>query len=144
MSGSALLSAVYGYEVTSYDDELVKVVESAVNKISEAALAGNFYVNTIPWLKFVPSWLPGAAWKRTAIAWRKEIDRMVNVPYDWTKQQIAAGIAAPSVASQILDRLWNRSICLVTLRARDYPNVLFSLNPFKIPSTNPIQLGIPC
>ncbi|KAG8716279.1 hypothetical protein FRC09_015922, partial [Ceratobasidium sp. 395] len=105
MSGSTLLSSVYGYEVTSCDDELVKVVESAVHKISEAALAGNFYVNTIPWLKFIPSWFPGAAWKRTAIAWRKEIDRMVNAPYDWTKQQIAAGIAAPSVVSQMLRQM---------------------------------------
>jgi hypothetical protein len=41
MSGSTLLSSVYGYEVSSYDDGLVKVVENAVHRISEAALSGS-------------------------------------------------------------------------------------------------------
>ncbi|KAG9090639.1 hypothetical protein FRC06_000946 [Ceratobasidium sp. 370] len=105
MSGSTLLSSVYGYEVTSCDDELVKAVESAVHRISEAALAGNFYVNTIVWLKYIPSWFPGATWKRTANAWRKEIDQMVNVPFNWAKNQIASGTAAPSVVSQMLSQM---------------------------------------
>ncbi|KAG8738891.1 hypothetical protein FRC10_006408 [Ceratobasidium sp. 414] len=105
MSGSTLLSSVYGYEVTSSGDELVKVVENAVHRISEAALAGNFYVNTIVWLKYIPSWFPGAAWKRTANAWRKEIDQMVNVPFNWAKNQIASGTAAPSVVGQMLGQM---------------------------------------
>jgi 2-keto-3-deoxy-L-rhamnonate aldolase RhmA len=46
MSGSTLLSAVYGYEVNSSEDELVKVVENAVHRISEAALAGSEYNDT--------------------------------------------------------------------------------------------------
>lgn len=104
MSGSTLLSSVYGYEVSSSNDGLVKTVESAVHRISEAALAGNFYVNTILWLKYVPSWLPGAKWKRTANAWRKEIDEMVNVPFNWTKDQIANGHAAPSILRQMLSQ----------------------------------------
>ncbi|QRW11771.1 cytochrome P450 family protein [Ceratobasidium sp. AG-Ba] len=102
MSGSTLLYSVYGYEVTSDNDELVKVVESAVHKISKAALAGNFYVNAINWLKYIPSWFPGASWKRTANAWRREVDQMVHVPYDWAKRQIASGTEMPSVVRQML------------------------------------------
>ncbi|KAF8594593.1 cytochrome P450 [Ceratobasidium sp. AG-I] len=104
MSGSTLLSSVYGYEVSSSNDSLVKTVESAVHRISAAALAGNFHVNSIAWLKYVPSWLPGAEWKRTANAWRKEIDEMVNIPYNWTKDQIANGHAAPSILRQMLSQ----------------------------------------
>ncbi|ELU38086.1 cytochrome P450 [Rhizoctonia solani AG-1 IA] len=81
MSGSTLLSSVYGYEVSSYDDGLVKVVENAVHRI-------NFYVNTIVWMKYIPAWMPGAAWKRTANAWRRDVQEMVNVPYSWAKDQI--------------------------------------------------------
>lgn len=40
----------------------------------------------------MPSWLPGAKWKRTANAWRKEIDEMVNIPYNWTKDQIVSSL----------------------------------------------------
>jgi hypothetical protein len=31
---------------------------------SEAALPGRYLVNNLPFLKYVPSWLPGAGWKR--------------------------------------------------------------------------------
>lgn len=102
MSGSTLLSSVYGYEVSSSCDELVKVVENAVHRISEAALSGNFYVNTIVWMKYIPAWMPGAGWKRTANAWRKEVKEMVNVPYNWAKDQIAEGTAPHSILKQML------------------------------------------
>ncbi|CAE6458090.1 hypothetical protein ACGC1H_006834 [Rhizoctonia solani] len=102
MSGATLLSSVYGYEVSSYDDSLVKVVENAVHRISEAALSGNFYVNTITWMKYIPAWMPGASWKRTANAWRKEVQQMVNVPYNWAKDQISRGIAPHSIVGQML------------------------------------------
>jgi hypothetical protein len=49
-------------------------------------------VNTITWLKYIPSWLPGAAWKRTANDWRNEVDQMVNIPYNWAKGQIVSDI----------------------------------------------------
>jgi hypothetical protein len=41
MSGSTLLSSVYGYEVSTSNDSLVKIVENAVHRLSEAALAGS-------------------------------------------------------------------------------------------------------
>ncbi|CAE6457819.1 unnamed protein product [Rhizoctonia solani] len=102
MSGATLLSSVYGYEVSSYNDSLVKVVENAVHRISEAALSGNFYVNTITWMKYIPAWMPGASWKRTANAWRNEVQQMVNVPYHWAKDQISRGIASHSIVGQML------------------------------------------
>ncbi|KAG8685209.1 hypothetical protein FRC09_014892, partial [Ceratobasidium sp. 395] len=40
MSGATLLSAVYGYEVTSAHDPLVEVVENALNHMCEAAVPG--------------------------------------------------------------------------------------------------------
>jgi hypothetical protein len=41
MSGSTLLSAVYGYEVTSAHDPLVRVVEKALDHLNEAAVPGS-------------------------------------------------------------------------------------------------------
>ncbi|QRV86904.1 cytochrome P450 family protein [Ceratobasidium sp. AG-Ba] len=105
MSGSTVLSAVYGYEVTSADDPLVKIVETAVAHLSEAGIPGNFYVNVIPWLRFFPSWFPGTGWKQTAEQWRAEMDEMVNVPFDWAKEQIAQGVARPSMIKTLLHEL---------------------------------------
>ncbi|CAE7138903.1 unnamed protein product, partial [Rhizoctonia solani] len=107
MTGSTLLSAVYGYEVTSAHDPLVKVMEHALDHLSDAAIPGNFFVNTIPWLRHVPEWFPGTEWKQTVKAWRKERDEMVDVPFYWTKRQIASGTAPHSILRSLLGELEN-------------------------------------
>ncbi|KAG9080012.1 hypothetical protein FRC06_007183, partial [Ceratobasidium sp. 370] len=63
LTAANILSTVYGYQPAYPLDDLVKIVETALSRLCEAGVAGNFYVNTIPWLKFVPAWLPGASWK---------------------------------------------------------------------------------
>ncbi|CAE6444816.1 unnamed protein product [Rhizoctonia solani] len=104
MAGSTLLMAVYGYEVTSANDSLVKVVEDAVEGFSQAVIVSNYFVNTAPWLQYIPEWFPGASWKAKANAWRHQKDLMLHVPYEWTKKQMAAGTAVPSMLSFWLTR----------------------------------------
>ncbi|QRW24870.1 cytochrome P450 family protein [Rhizoctonia solani] len=104
MAGSTLLMAVYGYEVTSPDDSLVKVVEDAVEGFSQAVIVSNYFVNTVPWLQYLPEWFPGASWKAKANAWRYQKDLMLGIPYEWTKNQMAAGTATPSMLSFWLTR----------------------------------------
>lgn len=52
------------------------------------AQPGRWFVEIFPWLRFVPTWMPGAGFKRRA-AWVRE--RMRNIdrfPFNWTKEQI--------------------------------------------------------
>ncbi|KAG8723938.1 hypothetical protein FRC09_001047 [Ceratobasidium sp. 395] len=107
MTAAILLSCLYGYDASHPFDELVYLVETAVDKVCEAASTSNFYVNTIPWLKYVPSWLPGAGWKRQANAWRVEKDKLQNDPFEWTKLRMAAGTATPSVVKSLLTQVVN-------------------------------------
>jgi hypothetical protein len=48
MAGSTLLMAVYGYEVTSANDSLVKVVEAAVEGFSQAVIVSSKYDSDLP------------------------------------------------------------------------------------------------
>ncbi|CUA67994.1 O-methylsterigmatocystin oxidoreductase [Rhizoctonia solani] len=109
MTGSMVLSAVYGYEVTSAHDPLVEAVENAVDHLADAAIPGNFFVNTMPWLRYVPEWFPGTGWKQIVKAWRKERDEMVDAPFNWTKRQIASGTAPHSILRSLLVELDNKS-----------------------------------
>ncbi|CAE6493549.1 unnamed protein product [Rhizoctonia solani] len=102
MLGSQILSCVYGYEVTSSDDEIIKLAESASLHIGQAIFPLNFMVNIMPGLKRVPSWVPGAGWKAVAREWKEEFLRTISLPYEYTVAQMAAGTAVPSVLSQIL------------------------------------------
>jgi hypothetical protein len=39
-------------------------------------------------VKYVPSWFPGAGFKRTAIRWSKTLENTVNKPHIFVKEQI--------------------------------------------------------
>ncbi|QRW09454.1 cytochrome P450 family protein [Ceratobasidium sp. AG-Ba] len=105
MTASMILSSVYGYDASYPSDSLVELVESSVRHLSEAGMPAKFYVNTIPWLKYIPSWFPGAGWKRKAEFWRAEKERTINEPYEWTKSQMAAGTALPSIVKNLVTDL---------------------------------------
>ncbi|CAE6448951.1 unnamed protein product [Rhizoctonia solani] len=91
MAGSTILMTVYGYDVTSAEDRLFKVVETAVEGFSQALLVSNYLVNTFHWLEYVPEWFPGANWKIKANAWRLQLDRMLRVPFEWTRNKMSTG-----------------------------------------------------
>ncbi|KAG9074745.1 hypothetical protein FS749_013664 [Ceratobasidium sp. UAMH 11750] len=92
-----IMSTVYGYTVTSSDDYFVRSVQTVIENFSHAALPGNFLVNLIPWLKYVPEWVPGTEWKRTIRGWRQQRDSIIQETYDWAKAQISDGTAEPSM-----------------------------------------------
>ncbi|CAE6364756.1 unnamed protein product [Rhizoctonia solani] len=69
---------------------------------SQAAMFTNFFVNIFPSLTHTPDWFPGTGWKRVAREWRAFKDYAQTVPYEWTKSQLAAGTAEPSLLSMLL------------------------------------------
>ncbi|CAE6500431.1 unnamed protein product [Rhizoctonia solani] len=97
-----ILSSVYGYTVKNTDDPLVRDNATLVENFTVAAIPGNFLVNFIPWLKYVPQWFPGAKWKRTIVEWRRLKERVMNEPYEQAKAQIASGFAPPSIVQTYL------------------------------------------
>jgi hypothetical protein len=46
-----------------------------------AGVPGAFLVESIPLLKYLPSWVPGAGFKKKAKQWRKEAIKMMEVPF---------------------------------------------------------------
>ncbi|KAF8756107.1 Pre-mRNA-splicing factor SF3a complex subunit 2 (Prp11) [Rhizoctonia solani] len=105
MAGSTLLMAVYGYEVTSPDDSLVKVVEDAVEGFSQAVIVSNYFVNTVPWLQYLPEWFPGSVVEgesqRLALSKRSDVGYPLRMDEE---SNGAAGTATPSMLSFWLTR----------------------------------------
>ncbi|KAH7334815.1 cytochrome P450 [Rhizoctonia solani] len=97
-----ILSTVYGYTVEDTNDSLVRDTVTAIDNFCVAAIPGNFMVNFIPWLKYVPEWVPGTQWKRKLKEWRRLKKKITEGPYNWTKAQIASGSAAPSMIKSYL------------------------------------------
>ncbi|KAF9020326.1 cytochrome P450 [Hymenopellis radicata] len=99
-----VLRITYGYEVLHEGDEMVKLVNNAMEELSVASTPGAFLVDFIPMLKSLPDWFPGAGFKRTAKMWAKDLEDMINVPFEHVKAEMARGQALDSFVSGILQQ----------------------------------------
>ncbi|KIP07729.1 hypothetical protein PHLGIDRAFT_89231 [Phlebiopsis gigantea 11061_1 CR5-6] len=90
-AGGIILQMGYGYRVKDGADPLVQLVDRALDGLTAAATPGSFLVDIVPALRFVPSWFPGASWKRKAASWRAETRAMADVPFEMAKDEAAHG-----------------------------------------------------
>ncbi|KAF8668099.1 cytochrome P450 [Rhizoctonia solani] len=100
--GSATFRLAYGYHLKDDKDPFFLNAVQASHRIFNATMPNNFLVNVFPALAYIPDWLPGAGWKRTAKEWREHKNHAVTAPYEWTKQEVASGNFEPSVLSALL------------------------------------------
>ncbi|KAF9043239.1 cytochrome P450 [Panaeolus papilionaceus] len=103
LAGGVILKLTYGYEVVDGEDPFVNLIEGANANFNAATVPGAFPVDFFPILKKLPEWLPGGGFLKTAKEWKADTDAMVEVPYQYTKDQMAAGTAIPSFVSTSLE-----------------------------------------
>ncbi|KAF4616644.1 hypothetical protein D9613_008324 [Agrocybe pediades] len=102
MASEAVISITYGLEVQPKDDPYIAIAEEGVQPLSIAAVPGAFLVDTIPILKYVPEWMPGAGFKRKAREWTQLSRRMVEEPFSATKKLMTEGVCPSSFVSDSL------------------------------------------
>ncbi|KAF8199316.1 cytochrome P450 [Mycena galopus ATCC 62051] len=95
MVGEVIISAVYGIDTLPVNDPYIALVEDAMKSFSDAMVPGRFLVDSIPILKYVPEWFPGADFKRIAREGRKLAEAVRDVPFSETKRQMASGVSKP-------------------------------------------------
>jgi len=105
MAGAITIAIAYGLEIQAEDDPYIEIAEQALIGLAASAAPGAFLVDSIPILKYVPEWMPGAGWKRKAKEWCGWTMKLLEVPFAAAQQEIAAGTAKPSFVSLCLGNL---------------------------------------
>ncbi|KAG6330774.1 hypothetical protein ID866_8315 [Astraeus odoratus] len=99
---SIILRITYGYKTVDGDDPLVDLAHVANSQLSLSTSPGVYYVDFVPLMKYLPSWLPGTGFKRKSKEYAAVIHDLVEIPYNWVKAELAAGTALPSLAARLL------------------------------------------
>ncbi|KAJ2926328.1 hypothetical protein H1R20_g10780, partial [Candolleomyces eurysporus] len=105
LTAEIILSVAYGIEIQQENDPYIKISEDANQGAIIAGVPGAFLVDTIPILKYVPAWFPGASFKRKAREWYKMTRAMVEVPYADAKKRIESGNPTVSILQTNLQRI---------------------------------------
>jgi len=105
MAGETIMSIAYGLETLPENDPYVVAAETGARSVVSAAVPGTFLVDAFPFLKHVPEWVPGAGFQKKAREWKKIARYMVDLPFEATKQNIAAGVSRPCFVSNSLQKM---------------------------------------
>ncbi|KAJ6576166.1 cytochrome P450, partial [Mycena vulgaris] len=100
-----VMSVAYRIDVLPVGDPYTALAYAAGPTLAKAGVPGKYLVNSLPILKYVPSWLPGAGFKRKAKEWRKLTRAMADVPLAETRRQMELGMAPPSFTADRLQAL---------------------------------------
>lgn len=88
MAGAIILMITYGYSVKEGTDSYVDIADRVLDEFAQATTPGAFLVDTLPILRFVPSWFPGVRFQRLATLWREHLVQMVETPFQLVKTQM--------------------------------------------------------
>ncbi|KAG5938821.1 hypothetical protein E4U53_007933 [Claviceps sorghi] len=102
-AAAIILKIVYGYSIESHKvDPLVVGIEHGMDVFCKTVLPFSWAVDIVPQLRHLPSWLPGVSFHKIARQWARFSRGMVDVPYDFVKQQISRGTFRPSYVAHYL------------------------------------------
>ncbi|KIJ94934.1 hypothetical protein K443DRAFT_11723 [Laccaria amethystina LaAM-08-1] len=101
--GSTIMSITYGLPVLESDDPYITLAEEVLQGASEAGIPGTFLVDLLPFLKYVPSWFPGAGFKRKAAHYAAINAEVANQPFITVQTKLAEGTAIPCILTSLLE-----------------------------------------
>ncbi|KAK7043906.1 hypothetical protein VNI00_008072 [Paramarasmius palmivorus] len=107
MFAATIMDIAYGIRVEKRSDPYIEIAETALEGLSAAAVPGAYLVDSIPLLKYVPAWFPGAGFQKQAAYWKTLSSAMAHRPYNTVKEAFAKGEAKPSIVASLLENLPN-------------------------------------
>ncbi|KAF9562064.1 cytochrome P450 [Agrocybe pediades] len=105
---ATIMDVTYGIKVKDFDDPYIIRAERSLEGLAAAGVPGSFLVDFVPALKYVPSWFPGASFKRKAAVWRRYNGEVAGIPFQYVEDKYEQGSAPPSVAASMIGRLPNK------------------------------------
>ncbi|KAH9962377.1 cytochrome P450 [Russula dissimulans] len=106
-AGTVIIRIAYGYEAEQKEDPIIALVDSksVMRNFNRLRNPGTHLVDFIPFLKYVPSWFPGAGFKRMTSMAKRLLQENAEVPFQFSIKEMAKGTAQTSLVSKnILDR----------------------------------------
>ncbi|KIJ51980.1 hypothetical protein M422DRAFT_243553 [Sphaerobolus stellatus SS14] len=104
-AGAIIIEIAYGIEVQAENDPYLTNAHKVLHAISEAGTPGNFLVDVLPWMKYIPAWVPGAEFQRKAAIWRQNVADMLELPFRETRRRMGEGNADQCFVSSHLSEI---------------------------------------
>ncbi|KJA29694.1 hypothetical protein HYPSUDRAFT_125785 [Hypholoma sublateritium FD-334 SS-4] len=105
MAGETIMEITYGINSPSASEKYIDAAEEALGEMLQAGVPGAYMVDSWPFLKFIPEWVPGAAFQRKARECRKLTKKVLEAPFAEVMKQMAKGITSPCFTTMSLEKI---------------------------------------
>ncbi|KAF2635053.1 cytochrome P450 [Massarina eburnea CBS 473.64] len=107
-AGSVILRITYGYTAIAHgNDPLVDLAGKTMEQFADATVTGKWFVDILPCLRYLPEWLPGMQFKKTARLMATQLAQCADQPYGFVKQQMKDKRNKTSFLSQCIADIGN-------------------------------------
>lgn len=110
-----ILEVIYGKSIDHPDHPYLKYADTAAEAGIEAFLPGNLLVEFLPFLQYMPSWFPGAGFKRRLPKWYADSRGLHNFTFEDSKAEFVSHVVTfvfhtdvfHSRLAELLSLLWS-------------------------------------
>ncbi|KAI0029065.1 cytochrome P450 [Vararia minispora EC-137] len=100
-TGAILLRLAYGVSAREENDPYLLRARSVMKQFFKAIEPGAFLVDTIPWLRYIPWWMPGSGFLKTAAEWRENYYKLADEPMLEAQQKTPNSFVAQTVQNDV-------------------------------------------
>jgi hypothetical protein len=102
--GVVILRISHGYRPTTEDDSLVRIADEATDQLNTLLTPGQFAVDVLPFLRYIPEWFPGGGFHKIAREMRHTLFDMTEKSYEFVLDQMVRRNAS-SLSLEFLKKL---------------------------------------
>ncbi|KAJ2919895.1 hypothetical protein MD484_g610, partial [Candolleomyces efflorescens] len=108
--GGFIMSLAYGIPVKAHGDPHLEFSELSVRTVLEETTPGSNFVDVLPLLKYIPSWFPGAGFRRRAKELYYMSEKFRTAPFDQAVSSFGTPLARSSFVSVALGAVDETSV----------------------------------
>ena len=105
--GGSIMDAVYGIEIEDENDKFIAILLREAEIFGDVLAPGRYAVELFPSLAKLPSWFPGAGFKKKLPIWRRANHALRTVAYDAACEAIVSACSGTVLIIEV-DRLTGR------------------------------------
>ncbi|KAJ3556250.1 hypothetical protein NM688_g2134 [Phlebia brevispora] len=97
LTAGITLRMSHGYDITGRNDPYVEMANETVQNFAKASKPPGYLVDWLPFLAYLPSWLPGMGFKRTALSWRQQYTELAVKGHRMAEGKVHASLTSKAL-----------------------------------------------
>ncbi|THH33533.1 hypothetical protein EUX98_g692 [Antrodiella citrinella] len=104
-----IVRIVYGMKISGLDDEYIRLAHEGVEGLVRAVVPGAYWVEYLPFLRHIPSWVPGTSGRKLAEAYSPIVERMRDIPFENVQAAMVKGEEVHCVTATMIREIQEQS-----------------------------------